>query len=43
MAYIKFKDSEEFLPAVVELTGNNTVKITTDMRDMAYPVCLHPE
>ena len=30
MAYIKFKDSEEFLPAVVLPTGNNTVKITTD-------------
>lgn len=30
MAYVKFKDSEEFLPAVVIPTGNNTVKITTD-------------
>lgn len=30
MAYIKFKNSEEFLPAVVLPTGNNTVKITTN-------------
>ncbi len=30
MAYIKFKDSEDFLTAVVLPTGNNTVKITTN-------------
>lgn len=30
MAYIKFKDSKDFLPAVVLPTGNNTVKITTN-------------
>ena len=30
MAYVKFKDSEDFIPAVVLPTGNNTVKITTD-------------
>lgn len=31
MAYIKFKDSKDFIPAVVLPTGNNTVKITTDL------------
>lgn len=31
MAYIKFKDSKDFLPAAVLPTGNNTVKITTDI------------
>lgn len=31
MAYINFKDSKDFIPAVVLPTGNNTVKITTNL------------
>lgn len=31
MAYIKFKDSKEYIPAVVLPTGNNVVKITADI------------
>lgn len=32
MAYIKFKDSKEFIPAVVLPTGNHVVKITADIK-----------
>ncbi|MCR5755625.1 MAG: hypothetical protein K6G30_12540 [Acetatifactor sp.] len=30
MAYVKFVNSEEYLPAIVMPTGNHTTKITTD-------------
>ena len=32
MTYIRFKNSKKFIQAVVEPTGNNTVKITTDTK-----------